>query len=329
MLGTTFGTMLLFGSLISATDPVAVIALFKEIKAPKRLTTIIDGESMVNDATAIVLFGIISLLTCAQSGNPQNMQSVASWSAFKMLWIFFTVLAGGALVGIGVGLLGAFACKLDKSGREYQIVLSIIMAYSAFLLADLLKFSGVMASLAAGVTLSLRAEKVIRKENRKQVETFWGFFSFVANSFVFLLMGITQALIFDRNEITSEIFIAIITAIVVLLAARYISVVACNVPYNFFIKKKKPGLVIPHNYSMVLTWGGLRGAIPTALALTIPQDYQHRDLILQMTIACIFFSLFVQGMTVKKLMQKLGIKSEEAGINEKRKQYKKQKKTKK
>ncbi|MDR0303517.1 MAG: cation:proton antiporter [Chitinispirillales bacterium] len=315
-LGLSFGAMLLFGALISATDPVAVIALFKEVSAPKRLTTIIDGESMANDATAIVLFGIVFSLTYIKTGSLQAAQSAANLNIPLAIWNFFAILAGGTAVGAAVGLLGSYICKLDKDRREYQIVLSVIMAYSAFIIADQLEFSGVMASLAAGVALSLKAEDVIKRKNREQVETFWGFFSFLANSFVFLLMGMTQAHIFSQSPITTGVLAAIVVSIVVLLIARYVSVIACNAPYNFFVRKKNPELVISHNYSLILTWGGLRGAIPTALALAIPVDYPHRGLIVQLTLACILFSLFAEGTTVKKLMDKLGIKPENMEIDE-------------
>jgi len=315
-LGFSFGAMLLFGALISATDPVAVIALFKEVGAPKRLTTIIDGESMANDATAIVLFGIVFSLTYIKTGSLETAQSAAGVNVPKAIWDFFAILVGGTAVGAVVGLLGAYICKLDKGGREYQIVLSIIMAYSAFIISDRLHFSGVMAALAAGVALSLKAEEVIKRKNREQVETFWGFFSFLANSFVFLLMGITQAHIFSRSPINGGVFVAIAVSVVVLLIARYVSVIACNVPYNFIVGKKNPELVISHKYSMILTWGGLRGAIPTALALAIPVDYPHRDLIVQLTLACILFSLFVEGTTVKKFMDKLGVKPENTEMDE-------------
>lgn len=312
-LGLSFGAMLLFGALISATDPVAVIALFKELNAPKRLTTIIDGESMVNDATAIVLFGIVFSLTYV-TGTATSV--TADVDVFRAIWQFFAVLLGGAAVGTAVGFAGAYIFKWDKSGREFQIVLSVIMAYSAFIIADMLNFSGVMGAMAAGIVLSLRAEDVIKRKNREQIETFWNFFSFLANSFIFLLMGITQAHTIVQNPITASVIIAIFAAILSLLIARYVSVVACNAPYNFFVGKKNPELVIPHKYSLILTWGGLRGAIPTALVLAIPTDYPYRDLIVQLTLACILFSLFVQGTTIKKFINKLGIKAETSEIDE-------------
>jgi fructose-specific phosphotransferase system IIA component len=233
------------------------------------------------------------------------------------VWNFFKELVGGVAVGAIIGLLGAYICKLDKDSREYQIVLSIIMAYSSSIVAITFDFSGIAATLAAGLALSLKAEDVIKRKNREQVETFWEFFAFLANSFVFLLMGITQANIFGKNPVNTDTLIAIAAAIVILLFSRYVSVIACNTPYNFFIKlRKKAELVISHNYSLILTWGGLRGAIPTALVLAIPAEYPYRDLIVQITLGCILFSLLVQGTTIKKLMGKLGMKPETREIDE-------------
>jgi len=314
-LGVSFGAMLLFGALISATDPVAVLGLFKDMGAPRRLTTIIDGESMANDATAIVLFGIVLTLTYT-TGAMTASACAAGINISTAILEFAKVFLGGTAIGAAVGFFGSHICKLDKGGREYQIVMSIIMAYSAFIISDLLHFSGVMGSLAAGIVLSLKAESVIKRRNREQVESFWGFFSFLANSFVFLLMGITQAQIFYQSPITSEIVLAMFAAAVALLVARYISVISCNLPYNFFARKKNPELVIPHKYSLILTWGGLRGVIPAALALAIPADYPMRNLILKLTIFCILFSLFVQGTTIKKLIYALGIKPEESELDE-------------
>jgi CPA1 family monovalent cation:H+ antiporter len=302
-LGVSLGAMLLFGAIISAIDPVAILALFKEMGAPKRLRTIIEGESMSNDSTVIILYTIIFSLTY-QNGFLNIPEEVLK---------FFKILLGGTAIGAIVGILGAYICKLDKSGREFQIVLSIIMAYSSFIAADLLGFSGVMGSLAAGIVLSLKAEEVIKRKNREQVETFWSFFAFLANSFIFLLMGITQAHIF---VVTREILAVIAVSIVILLFARYLSVMACCLPYNFFVKKRKPELVIPHSYSLIFTWGGLRGAFPAALVLTLPLDYPHRDLIVQLTFGYILFSLLVQGTSVKKFMKKLNIKPDDMDIDE-------------
>jgi len=316
--GLSFGAMLLFGAMIAAVDPVAIIALFKEVGAPKRLVTIIEGESMANDAPVIVLFGIVLSLTYVTSGA--DVAAAASNAGGidipKAIWQFFSIMFGGMVVGSGVGVVGAYFCKWDKGGREYQIVLSIIMAYTAFIIAEHLHFSGVMGSLAAGVILSLKAEEVIKRKNREQVETFWGFFAFLANSFIFLLMGITQAHIIVQSPITFKTAIILVAGIVILLFARYISVIACNIPYNLFVAKKHPERVISHKYSLVMTWGGLRGAIPIALALVIPVDYPNRDLIVQLTLACVLFSLFVQGTTIKKLVDRLGIKSETSEIDE-------------
>ena len=307
-LGLTFGAMLLFGIIISAVDPVAILALFNESGAPKRLRTILEGESMANDAPVIVLFSVVLALTHANSDIVLNVPH----EILRMI----KVLSGGTAIGAAVGFVGAYFCKLDKGGREYQIILSIIMAYSSFIGAEFLHLSGVMAALSAGVVLSLRAEYVIKRKNREQVETFWGFFAFLANSFIFLLMGITQANNFAQSQIPAEALIAIPASLVIIIFARYLSVMACVMPYNFFVRKKYPDLFIPHNYSLIFTWGALRGAFPAALVLTIPENYPLRDLIVQLTFAYILFSLLVQGTTIKKLMQKLNIVPDDPDIDE-------------
>ncbi|MCL2844196.1 MAG: cation:proton antiporter [Chitinivibrionia bacterium] len=307
-MGFYFGAMLLFGIIISAVDPVAILALFNEVGAPKRLRAIIEGESMSNDSTVIVLFSIVLALTYH---TPDITLSIPT-EILRMIKILF----GGTAVGIVVGFVGAFFCKMDKDGREYQIILSIIMAYSSFIGAETLHLSGVMAALSAGVVFSLKAEDVIRRRNREQVETFWEFFTFIANSFIFLLMGITQANIFIESQFSAQAAIAVPVSIAILIFARYLSVMTCFVPYNFFVRKRRPELRIPHSYSLIFTWGALRGAFPAALVLTIPLDYPLRDIIVQLTFSYILFSLLVQGTSVKELMKKLKIEPDDPDIDE-------------
>ncbi|MDA3875075.1 MAG: cation:proton antiporter, partial [Kiritimatiellae bacterium] len=177
------GAALLFGALISATDPVAVIALFSEIGAPRRLVTLVDGESIFNDATAIVLFTIV--LATINSGV----------STLDVLFLdsvvrFLLVMVGGLLTGTVVGVLGGMVVRAQKDNGILHITISLMMAYISFIAADQLHVSGVMSTMAAGIVVSLLTDNVIKHEDHHFLVNFWEFFSLVANSFVFILLGL-------------------------------------------------------------------------------------------------------------------------------------------
>ncbi|MDC7233916.1 MAG: cation:proton antiporter [Spirochaetales bacterium] len=290
---------LLFGALISATDPVAVIALFNEVGAPRRLGTLLDGESIFNDATAIVLFTII-LTSAGQdyaSAGGLLLQSLLSF-----IWVLF----GGLFIGSVVGAAGSLVFRLQKENSILQILSSLILAYVSFITADLLGVSGVMSTLASGIAVSLWGTSVIKHENNHTLEQFWQFFSFVANSFVFLLLGLTEASSFSNPDYLRRSLRALLIVIPVVLFARAVVIYLLIPVYNRFTHEKK----IPMSFQTVIFWGGLRGAVPVALVLAIPRDFPGREIIVLATLGFILFTLLVQGTTIKMLMDRLGIKPE-------------------
>ncbi|MDF3129669.1 cation:proton antiporter [Kiritimatiellaeota bacterium B1221] len=295
------GAALLFGALISATDPVAVISLFSEIGAPRRLVTLVDGESIFNDATAIVLFTIV--LSAIHSGI-DTVNVLFFNSVVNFLW----VMLGGLLTGTVVGFLGAMVVRAQKNNVILQITISLIMAYVSFITADQLHVSGVMSTMAAGLMVSLLTSNQIAHENHHFMEHFWQFFSFVANSFVFLLLGLTEAHNFSDPAKLLKGFRLLLIVIPVVTFARA-AVIYLLVPlYNRFAQKEK----ISFAYQTILLWGGLRGAVPVALVLAIPMDFPGRDTIIQITLGYILFTLLVQGTTVKSLMALLKIKPDKS-----------------
>lgn len=299
---------LVFGALISATDPVAVIALFNEIGAPKRLVTLIDGESIFNDATAIVAFTIIMGIA---TGEAQTSVLEASFD-------FIKVLAGGLLLGLIIGCLGSFINSLGKKNLFLQITVSLVMAYLSFIIADhFFGFSGVMSTLAAGLVMRSRAEKVVDRHNLETLEEFWEYFSFVANSLVFLLLGLTELHIFSNEISFSSGFITAAVTIIIVIAARFVGVYTLLPFYNLINKNNKTNK-ISLGFQHILFWGGLRGAVPVALVLAIPHDFPHRNLIVHFTFDFILFTLLIQGTTIRKLMSFLGIRPEETDFGDKK-----------
>ena len=265
---------LVFGALISATDPVAVIALFNEIGAPKRLTTLIDGESIFNDATAIVLFTIV-MATAVHPGSSNVNLLRASWN-------FAEVLLGGVIVGAIIGAAGSLINGFIKNDIILQITVSLIMAYLSFIASGyIFHFSGVMATLAAGIMMSASIEKTFKRSNIETIGHFWEYFSFIANSIVFLLLGLTEFHILKRN-VTSNELVMILYVIPVVLIARII-VIYTLIPLYNLVNRKKKKKQISSGFQAVLFWGGLRGAVPVALVLAIPQTFPHRNLIVHFT----------------------------------------------
>jgi CPA1 family monovalent cation:H+ antiporter len=297
----TIGAALVFGALISATDPVAVIGLFNEIGAPRQLVTIVDGESIFNDATAIVLFTIF--MTAIESGVTSVGPLVANGVGG-----FFVVLLGGLATGAVIGSVGSLVMRIRKGDLILQITMSLIIAYLAFAIADLLDVSGVMSVLSAGIATRILTDGVIKQENNDYIEIFWNYFTFLANSFVFLLLGITEADAFTSAEALLPNLRYLAVAVLAVSVAR-VGVVYLLVPLvNRFTAKEKVSLAYRH----ILFWGGLRGAVPVALVLAIPRDFAGRELIVQMTFAYILFTLFIQGTSMKWLMNRLGIKTEKS-----------------
>jgi len=236
---------LLFGALISATDPVAVISLFKELGAPHRLTILVEGESLLNDATAIVIFNII--LGILVSGS-------LAWSdAGGAVAEFFRVFLGGGLTGIVIGIvLSEFLVRM-KLGVSTYLILSIVLAYASFAVAEhLLHVSGVMAVVAGAITLGIFGVSRIPQSSTHIVKETWEMIALVCNSLLFLLVGISMNL-FQLIDRIDAIFIAILLVLVARAATVYTMVPAT---IRLF---KLPHVSLGERH--IMWWGGLKGGV--------------------------------------------------------------------
>ena len=286
------GAAMLFGALISATDPVAVIALFKEVGAPKRLTMLVDGESLFNDATAIVAFNII--LGILISGTALNMESIGV-AGLDFLFVF----VGGLVVGLLIGYFVTILINLSHNEPLIQVALSTITAYTAFIVADhYLEVSGVMSTLGAGLMLSWYGNVKLNSEVKEYMNQFWEFASFAANSFIFLLLGITEwKMLIGHGHSPNILYYLALTIIIVTLARAV--VVYGLIPLLKFIPKYEK---ISLKYQTVIFWGGLRGAVPLALVLSLDTNFPYHQLITEFTLGIVLFTLLIQGTTTKPLM---------------------------
>lgn len=293
----------LFGGLISATDPVAVIALFKELGVPRRLTVLVEGESLFNDAAAIVTFQI--LLSVSLSGEFSAI-TLAN-GAVEFLFTF----VGGVMVGAVLGtLMGYF---IDKA-RENIFVLSTVsglVAYGAFIIGEhQLQVSGVIAVLMAGMVVAWQISVRLSPENRQFLHEFWEYISFLANSLIFLLVGMTTASFLQENnfQMVADIreggmVAALLVAIAAVLLARGVAVFGLLPLTNWLRRRDR----VNWRYQAIAYWGGIRGAVALALALSLAPDFPHRQLILMLTLGVALFTLLVSGSTIKQLIYALNI----------------------
>jgi CPA1 family monovalent cation:H+ antiporter len=284
-------TALLFGALISATDPVAVIALFKELGAPLRLTVLVEGESLLNDATAIVVFNI--LLGLALYGEMQ-------WSdAGLAVGEFLTVFLGGALVGIAFGLTVSWLMARAVRETAMVLILSLVTAYSCFIVAEHgLHLSGVMAVAAAAVTLGVFGiPRLPQPVGTALIET-WEFLALICNTLLFLLVGLSVDLVNLISRLDT-----ILLAVLVVLAARA-STIYTLVPYTTRLFGL-PRVTMGERH--IMWWGGLKGGLAIAIVLSIPPELPGRQLLLDLTLGIVLFTLLVNAPTIRPLIRKLGI----------------------
>jgi CPA1 family monovalent cation:H+ antiporter len=274
---------ILFGMLIAATDPVSVIATFKEAGVHGRLRLLVEAESLFNDSAAAIAFSIA--LTFALSG------SITAFGTFQTLVI--TIAGGiicGALVAGGVLLL---AGRTDD--HLIEITLTTVAAYGSFLLAEHFHLSGVLASLVAGLlTGNVGSLGSFTDKGRESVVSFWEFIAFIVNSLIFMLIGIRAA-----YQDFTNLLPPIIIAIVMMFAGRALAIYPLSALFS------RSALRVSFNHQHILFWGGLRGALALALALGLPPDLSERDAIITVAFGVVAYSIFVQGLTIIPLLRKL------------------------
>jgi len=277
-------TGLLFGSIIAATDPISVLSIFKSMAVSKRLSIIVEGESLFNDGTAAVLFAI--LLAGIKTGDLDVRTGIES---------FLVVVLGGAAVGLAFGyVISKITARIDEP--RIEITLTTILAYSSYLAADSLHLSGVIATVAAGLTIGNFGRIGMSPRTRVAMWSFWEYLSFVINSIVFLLIGLEVRV----TEILHA-WQATLLAIGAVLLGRAISVYTVTPINNLFAEK------ISRRWQHVLVWGGMHGALSLALALSLDKTFPYREQILTMTFGAVAFTLIVQGLTIKPLLRTLGV----------------------
>jgi monovalent cation:H+ antiporter, CPA1 family len=295
-LGWPVEAALVFGALVAATDPIAVIALLRDSGITGRLRLLIEAESLINDGAAAVLF---TLILAWAAHDPAH-----GAGPFEVVGAFAGIAGGGLLVGFGVGLISVLIAGTSDD-HLVETALSAVAAFGSFLIAEHFHASGVLATVAAGITmgnLGVLGPKEgfgfsLTAHGRLFVLEFWEFAAFLANSLVFLLMGSAMATIDFAREGGRALTLAIVLALV----GRAVAV------YPICLAFSRSRWAVPLNQQHLLWWGGLRGALALALALSLPADLPRREDILILAFAVVAFSVIVQGLTAPFALQRLGL----------------------
>jgi CPA1 family monovalent cation:H+ antiporter len=274
----------LFGMLIAATDPVSVIASFREMRCQPRISMVVESESLLNDGVAAVGFAVLSAIAAG-----------ATPTAASVVPAFLWTLGGGVFIGLAVS--GAILLIVGRTNDPLvEITLTTIAAYGSFLFAENLHASGIISALAAGLLIgSWGWGGVLSKAGRDRVRWAWEYFAFLANSFVFILIGMSVA----NQQLRQLGSIAAAVAVVLVLAGRGLSI------YPLAAMFSRSRWRLPASYQHTLFWGGLRGALALALALAVPASVPERSAIIVTAFIVVAFSILVQGLTMPWLIKRL------------------------
>ena len=287
---------LVFGALISPTDPVAVLSLFKIVKVPDTLQAKMAGESLFNDGIGVVIFTVVVAIALSMGGPGGALsggEQGGPMGAADIFELFITEAVGGAVLGLAAGYIGYRAMYgIDEASLEVLITLALVMVTYSLALA--LHMSGPIAMVIAGLFIGNRGVKyAMSEQTRDYVLTFWTLIDEILNSVLFLLIGLEVFLVAENIDYLGVALLAI----PVTLFARALSV---TIPIAILSRRQ----TFTKGAVPVLIWGGLRGGIAVALALSLP-DVEYKAAILSMTYGVVLFSIIIQGLTVKPLVERM------------------------
>jgi len=272
---------LLFGSLISPTDPIAVLAILKTASAPESLETKIAGESLFNDGVAVVVF--IVLLSIAAGGGEATLAHIAT--------LFVEEAVGGAAFGLATGYL-AFLMLRSVDNYTVEILITLALVTGGYALAGVIHVSGPIAMVVCGLLIGNHGRALAMSDKtREHLDTFWELVDEILNAVLFVLIGFEVLVL----SFSSDIILAGVIMIFVILLARFISVA---IPVTLL----KASHQFTSGVISILTWGGLRGGISVALALQLPAG-EARDIILPITYVVVVFSILAKGLSVGRLIK--------------------------
>jgi len=279
-LNVPFIYCLLFGALISPTDPIAVLGILKTSAAPKSLETKIAGESLFNDGVGVVVF--LVLFGIASGGEEQSVAEIGL--------MFLQEAVGGALFGLAIGY-AAYLLLRGVDNYQVEVLITLALVMGGYALATGLHLSGAIAMVVAGLFIGNQGRLfAMSDQSRERLDTFWELMDEILNAVLFVLIGLEVLVL----NFAAEYFLAALAIIPLVLVARFISV---GVPIAIMKRFRS----FTPNVIRIMTWGGLRGGISVALALSLPVS-ETREVILAMTYAVVLFSIIVQGLTIGRVI---------------------------
>lgn len=295
--GVDWPIALLFGTIVAATDPVAVLTVFREVGAPRRLTTIVTAESLFNDGTALVFFSTMIGIATGAAGTGVDVGGAIEQ--------FILAVAGSLALGAAIGLVGvSILSRIDDALLETTILL--IIAYGGFLLAARLGISGPLETVTAGLVLGVRSRRIMSPTTRLQAGATWDFLDFLANSMLFLLVGLELRFVgeLDLGRLGTSLLALFWPLVATLLAITIARALTVWVVARILAWRGNP---LPRGWRTVLTWAGLRGAVALAAALSLPINLPERSLLLTLTFLVVLVTLLGQGFTIRPLVRRLGL----------------------
>jgi len=284
------------GAIVAATDPVAVVSTFRRLGSPAELTTLVEGESLFNDGTALVVFAIA---VRAASGGVGPVEGAVA---------FVVTVIASTVIGVAAGWL---ASRLISAVDDHlvELTLSLATAYGTYLLADGLDQSGIIATVVAGVLLGNQGRREVMSERAQDtLDDVWEFIAFVLTAFAFLLVGLSIPV----ADLVARIP-AIAWGVVAVLIGRAVVVYGLLAPVGQLLAAagkarlgERPDKAMPIGWLHVLFWAGLRGAVAVAMALSLPESFPDRALIQEIVFGVVLFTLFVQGTTAERVVIRAG-----------------------
>lgn len=292
--GLPFELGMVVGAMVAATDPVAIIATFRNLGAPRRLATLVEGESLLNDATALVLFAVTIR---AISG---------AVSLGDTVWTLVFIVASSVVIGLVAGWVASRLMAMVHD-HSIELTISVAAAYGTYVLADGLHESGIIATVVAGVVIGTYGRRVgLGPAALTALDTVWEFIAFLLTAFAFLLVGLAISF----SDLLSALP-SIAWGLVAILIGRAVVIYGLLGGTAKLLRERPRLIPVPLPWLHVMFWAGLRGAVAVAIALSLPPDFPQRARLQEITFGVVLFTLFVQGTTAERVVARLGVRNAE------------------
>ena len=311
--GLPWGAAFVLGAIVSPTDPLAAAVVMRRLDVPRRLVSSIEGEGLFNDATALVAYRVAVAAVVA-----------GGFSLVDAGWRLVFGAAGGVAVGLVVGWLVAEVRK-RTTDPQLSVTMSLLTGYLAFVPADIIGASGILATVTAGIFMGIRGPRILPPRVRLQGYFVWDIVDFIINAILFVLIGLQLRVVVDGlSEYSAGVlggYALAVTGIVVGIRLVWFF----TVPYLIRLLDRRPSQRarrVGARWRLVMAWSGMRGAVSLAVALAVPfttnagDDFPQRDLIVFLTFAVIFFTLVVQGLSLPAVIRRLGVSDGGADADE-------------